>query len=53
MSPDDIDNIVLNLFEFLVVGLGCVLDEDEDFGMISNFMHNAFDDFCTRDRNYN
>jgi hypothetical protein len=53
MSPDDIDSVVLKLHDFLFRSLGCALDEDEDYDMLYNFMHNQLDPFCTRDRNYN
>ena len=53
MSPDDIDNVVLNLHNFLFFQLGLPLDENEDYDMLSEFMHNALDKFTTRDRNYN
>lgn len=53
MSPDDIDSIVLALHDFLVRDLGCVLDENDDYSALSDFMHDALEKFVTRDRNYN
>lgn len=53
MSPDDIDSVVLNLHSFLHYELGLPLDENEDYEMLSNFMHRVLDKFVTRDRNYN
>jgi hypothetical protein len=53
MSPDDIDSIVLSLHDFLFRNLGCSLDENDDYEMLSDFMHDALEKFVTRDRNYN
>jgi hypothetical protein len=53
MSSDDIDSVVLKLHDFLFRNLGCALDEDEDYELLSNFMHNELESFVTRDRNYN
>ena len=53
MSPDDIDSVVLDLYDLLVKDLGCPLDEDADYSALSNFMHDALEKFVTRDRNYN
>lgn len=53
MSPDDIDNVVLKLYDFLVYELGCDLGEDEDFNDLSQFMLDSFEPFYTKDRNYN
>jgi hypothetical protein len=53
MSPDDIDSIVLDLYDLLVKDLGCPLDEDDDYAQLSDFMHEALEKFVTRDRNYN
>ena len=52
MSPDDIDTIVLNLYDLLVLGLRAALDDD-DYVVIYDHLHNALDPFVTRDRNYN
>lgn len=53
MSLDDIDTVVLNLYDFLTGALGCALDENEDYEALSDFMYDALDKFVTRDRNYN
>lgn len=53
MSPDDIDTVVLKLHDFLTGALGCALDDDDDYTALADFMHDALDDFITRDRNYN
>lgn len=53
MSPDDIDTVVLKLHDFLVNHLGCMLDENEDYGDLYDFMHDVLDPFCSKDRNYN
>lgn len=53
MSLDDIDRIVLQLYDFLTGSLGCDLDEDDDYEALKDFMYDKFDDYCTRDRNYN
>ena len=53
MSPDDIDSVVLGLFDFLVRDLGCDLGEDEDYEALKDHMYDALDKFVTRDRNYN
>ena len=52
MSPDDIDTIVLRLHD-LLTAMDRVPDDDEDYITISEFMHDALDKYCTRDRNYN
>ncbi len=53
MSPDDIDSLVVDLSDFLVDSLGCVIDENDDYEALSDFMHKALEAFVTRDRNYN
>jgi|Laugrespbdmm15sd_2_1035082.scaffolds.fasta_scaffold245887_1 hypothetical protein len=53
MSPDDIDNVVLNLFDLLVFKLGATLDDNDDYAAIYDHLHKALDPFVTRDRNYN
>ena len=53
MSPDNIEDISLQLYDFLVNSLGCDLNEDQDYVDLNEFMLEAFDKFCTRDRNYN
>lgn len=53
MSLDDIDRIVLQLHYFLTESLGCALDEDQDYEDLRDFMYDKFEDYCTKDRNYN
>lgn len=53
MSPDNIDTITLNLYDFLTQELGYDLGEDDDYNALHNWMLDAFDKFCTKDRNYN
>ena len=53
MSPDDVDSVVLKLHDFLVDQLGCDLNDSDDYTALADFMHDALDDFITRDRNYN
>lgn len=53
MSPDDIDSVVLKLHDFMANALGYDLDEDTDYDLLRDFMHDALDQFCTKDRNYN
>ena len=53
MSHDDIDTVVLKLFDFLVGSLGCDLGEDQDYQDLKDFMYDALDPYVTRDRNYN
>lgn len=53
MSHDDIDTIVLKLYDFLTSTLGCALDEDDDYAALSSIMYDALDTFVTRERNYN
>lgn len=53
MSPDDIDSLNLALHDFLVQQLGCPLDDEQDYVDLCEFLHDALDKFCTRDRNYN
>jgi hypothetical protein len=54
MSPDDIDTVVLKLYEFMIGNLGCELDEDsDDYERLQNFMHEALEPYVTRERNFN
>lgn len=53
MSLDNIDTITLRLFDFLTGVLGCNLGEDQDYEDLKNFMYDQFEDYCTKDRNYN
>jgi hypothetical protein len=53
MSPDDIDSVVLMLHSFLVKEFNFPLNENNDYAQLSDFMHNALDEFCTKDRSYN
>jgi hypothetical protein len=52
MSPDDIDSVVLELYDYLI-SIGCTLNEDDQYDALSAFMHDTLDKFVTRDRNYN
>lgn len=52
MSPDDIDEVALAVFD-LLVELGHELDENDDWDKIYDLLHDKLDKFCTRDRNYN
>jgi hypothetical protein len=53
MSPDDIDSITLDLYDFLVNKMKVQLDENDDYSALSSFMYSVLDKFVTRDRNYN
>lgn len=53
MSPDDIDSITLDLFDFLVNKMRVQLDEDDDYKTVGDFLQRRLDKFITRDRNYN
>lgn len=59
MSPDDIDNFVLALTDFLNPMLppekhmGNFFDTDDKFEPLRDFCLDYFEKFYTRDRNYN
>lgn len=53
MSPDDIDSITLDLYDFLVNKMKVQLDENDDYDALSSLMYDVLDKFVTRDRNYN
>lgn len=53
MSPDDIDSFCVDLHSFLINHFDCKIDEDADYELLSDYLHEALDHFCTRDRNYN
>ena len=52
MSPDDIDRLALDVFD-LLVDLGCVLDENDDWDQLKNLLYDRLEPFCMKDRNYN
>ena len=54
MGPDDIDNFILDLSDFLNQLTGTnKFDTDEYFDPLDNFVMDYLDKFCTIDRNYN
>jgi hypothetical protein len=53
MSPDDIDNLTLNLHNFLVQQFNFPLDDEQDYVDLCEFLHDHLEKFCTRERNYN
>lgn len=53
MSPDDIDSFSVDLHSFLINHFDCKIDEDDEYGLLQSYLHQALDKFCTRDRNYN
>ena len=53
MSPDDIDSLCLDLHSFLINHFDCKIDEDADYELLRDYLHEALDHFYTRDRNYN
>jgi len=53
MSPDDIDNLALDLHDFLVNDMGLDLNGDSDYEDLQSFLYEKLDRFVTRDRNYN
>ena len=53
MSPDSIDTITVDLYDFLVDKLGCDLCENADFEALNEWMLDKFEPFYTKDRNYN
>jgi hypothetical protein len=53
MSPNDIDTFVLRLHDFLSEGLGLVIDDNEDYNLLANFVADQLDKFVTKERNYN
>lgn len=52
MSPDNIDDIALDVFDLLTLDLGCDLGDD-DWDQIKNLLHAKLEPFVTRERNYN
>lgn len=52
MSPDDIDSLALNLFDFMV-DHGVQLDENDGWDELRDLLYRKLENFCTRDRNYN
>ena len=53
MSPDDIDYLCLDLHSFLINHFDCKIDENREFGLLHDYLHEALEKFVTRDRNYN
>ena len=52
MSTDDINEITLNLNDFMHDSMGIDLN-DEEYDMLTNFMLNELDPFVTKERNCN
>ena len=52
MSPDDINDLVYDLHEFMLDSMGVLFDDDE-YDMLYNFMQNKLDPFVTKERNHN
>lgn len=52
MSPDDIDDITLAVFD-LFVDMGYDLDEDGEWDQLKDLLYDKLEPFCTRDRSYN
>jgi hypothetical protein len=52
MSPDDIDEIALAVFD-LFVDMGYSPDENDEWDQLKDLLYNKLDPFITRDRNYN
>lgn len=53
MSPDDIDTLAVDLYDFLVNVMGLDLNEDADYEALLSLLYDKIDPFITRDRNYN
>ena len=54
LTYDDINSFVLSLHDFLVNNLGCVLDENEDYQLLGDFIFDNLDKYSTGDfGNYN
>lgn len=59
LSPDDIDSFVLALTEYLnpllppEKNMGNFFDTDDKYELIREFCLDWFDEYYTRDRNYN
>ena len=53
MSPDDIDSLAVDLYDFLVNVMGLDLNEDADYEALLSLLYDKLDPFITRDRNYN
>lgn len=51
MSYDDIDDIVIEVFDFMADS-GYLLSEEE-FTRLDDFLSNILDKFVTKERNYN
>lgn len=52
MSPDDIDNLALAVFD-LFVDMGYSLDENDEWDQLKDLLYDKLEPFCIRDRNYN
>lgn len=54
MDYDDINHLTVDLFDFLVEDLGCLLlDENKDYDALNDFLHKHLDAYITKERNYN
>lgn len=53
MTEDDIMSLSLDLHDFLLNVMKVQLDEDDDYGALSDFLMSKLDSFITRERNYN
>jgi hypothetical protein len=52
MSPDNIDDIALAVFDLLTLDLGCDLGEN-DWDQLKDLLHDRLEPFVTRERNHN
>jgi hypothetical protein len=52
MSPDDIDDIALAVFDLLTLDLGFNLTDDH-YDPLTDLLHDKLEPFVTRERNYN
>lgn len=52
MSPDDIDDIALAVFDLLTIDLGYNLGDDE-LDQLTELLYDKLEPFVTRERNYN
>ena len=52
MSPDNIDSLALDVYD-LLVGMGFILDENDQWDQLKDLLQDKLEPFVTRDRNYN
>lgn len=53
MSEDTIDSFFVRLVSILETLPSNWMDDDESYGHVSEWVHNYFEPYLTRERNYN